>query len=146
MQLATLRGFSDEIAARLQAWGVPGADRTTFDKNDQDIISGDQKRSAHGKGVRAILHSAFTLGLAQYCFDRELPHPGFVILDSPLVTYRAPEDIEAAGEDVLPASVAAQFYADVQDGVDGQVIVLENTDPPNGVRSRLHRHRIHEER
>ena len=38
--------------------------------------------------VRAILHAAFTLSLAQYCFDRDFPHPGFVVLDSPLVTYR----------------------------------------------------------
>ena len=132
MQLSTVSTFSLEIAARLNAWGVPGADDTRYDKNNQDIISGDQPRSAHGKGVRAILHAAFTLGLAQYCFDRELPHPGFVVLDSPLVTYRPPEQGGDADR-VLPPSVIEQFYADIQNGFDGQVIVLENTEPPAGL-------------
>jgi hypothetical protein len=52
----------------------------------KDIIAGDQLRSAHGKGVRAILHAAFTLGLANYCTEREIPHPGFVVLDTPVLT------------------------------------------------------------
>ncbi len=132
MQLSTASAFSSEIAARLKAWGVPGADQTRYDTNDQDIVSGDQLRSAHGKGVRAILHSAFTLGLAQYCFDRELPHPGFVVLDSPLVTYRPPERGGDA-DGVIPPSVIEQFYTDIQHGIDGQVIVLENTEPPGGL-------------
>lgn len=132
MQLSTVARFSTEIAARLEAWGIPEADQARYDKNDQDIVFGDQLRSAHGKGVRAILHAAFTLGLAQYCFDRELPHPGFVVVDSPLVTYRPPEQGGDA-DGVMPPSVIEQFYADIQDGVDGQVIVLENTEPPAGL-------------
>lgn len=132
MQLATVSAFSTEIAARLRAWGVPGADQTRYDKNDQDIVSGNQLRSAHGKGVRAILHAAFTLGLAQYCFDRELPHPGFVVLDSPLVTYRPP-DQGGDNDGTMPPSVINKFYADIQSGVDGQVIVLENIEPPGGL-------------
>jgi hypothetical protein len=132
MQLKTVGDFSRALAARLQAWGVPNADQTRYDKNDQDMAFGDQLRSAHGKGVRAVLHSAFTLGLAQYCYDRELPHPGFVVLDSPLVTYRPP-DQGGEAEGALPPSVIELFYADIQQGVDGQVIVLENTEPPGGL-------------
>jgi hypothetical protein len=132
MQLKTISEFSSAIAARLEAWGVPDAERTRYDKNDQDIVSDDQLRSAHGKGVRAVLHAAFTLGLAQYCYDRDLPHPGFVVLDSPLVTYRPP-DQGGDTDGVLPPSVIGQFYTDIQEGVDGQVIVLENTEPPNGL-------------
>ncbi|MDQ2811036.1 MAG: hypothetical protein M3Z75_03930 [Actinomycetota bacterium] len=132
MQLRTVTDFSDAIAARLDAWGVPFAARTRYDKNDQDIVSGDQLRSAHGKGVRAILHAAFTLGLAQYCYDRELPHPGFVVLDSPLVTYRPP-DQGGDADGTMPPSVIEQFYSDIQHGVNGQVIVLENTEPPDGL-------------
>jgi hypothetical protein len=89
--LSTLSTLSQGISARLQAWGVPDADRVRYDRTEQDIVAGDQLRSAHGKGVRAILHAAFTIALAQYCFDSDLPHPGFVILDSPLVTYRPPK-------------------------------------------------------
>lgn len=130
MQLSAVSSFSRQIAARLAAWGVPGADETRYDRSEQDIISGNEVRAAHGKGVRAILHAAFTLGLAQYCFEGELPHPGFVVLDSPLVTYRPPDkggDLDSP----IPTNVIGQFYADIQHGVDVQVIVLENTEPPD---------------
>lgn len=132
MQLSTLNAFSAAIADRLRAWGVPGADQARYDKTAQDIMLGDQLRSAHGKGVRAILHAAFTLGLAQFCYDRDLPHPGFVVLDSPLVTYRPP-DQGGDNDGSMPTDVIQQFYTDVQQGVDGQVIILENTDPPSGL-------------
>lgn len=132
IQIATLTAFSADIGARLTAWGVPDADDTRYDRNEQDIVAGNQLRSAHGKGVRAVLHSAFTLGLLEFCADRDLPHPGFVVLDSPLVTYRAPEEHDAA-DNALPGDFAARFYADVQDGIAGQVVVLENIDPPEGL-------------
>ncbi|WP_455158900.1 AAA family ATPase [Schaalia cardiffensis] len=84
--LTVVREFSAEIAQRLAEWNYPSAASVRYDRKELDIIAGGQQRSAHGKGVRAILHAAFTLALAQYCFDRQLPHPGFVVLDSPLVT------------------------------------------------------------
>lgn len=134
LHLGTLATLSDGISARLQAWGVPDAERVHYDRTEQDIVAGDQLRSAHGKGVRAILHAAFTIALAQYCFDRDLPHPGFVILDSPLVTYRPPEEGGPTdADDMLDASVAARFYADIQHNFDGQIIIMENMDPPNGL-------------
>lgn len=80
------------------------------------------------------MHAAFTIALAQYCFDRDLPHPGFVVLDSPLITYRPPERGGPTDTgDVLDVSVAAQFYADIQENFDGQIIIMENMDPPNGL-------------
>jgi predicted nuclease with TOPRIM domain len=129
---AALREFSAELARRLGEWGFPEAQTVRYDRSEQDIIAGDQLRSAHGKGVRAILHAAFTLALAQYCFDRDIPHPGFVVLDSPLVTYRPP-DPDRSGptdDDGLPEAVVGAFYHDIQQRFDGQVIVMENTDPP----------------
>ena len=78
--------------------------------------------------MRAVLHAAFTLALAQYCSDRDLPHPGFVVLDSPLVTYRPPDQTTEASEEP-PQGVVRAFYRDIQDNFDGQIIVMENTDP-----------------
>jgi hypothetical protein len=132
ISLAAIREFSDELSKRLKAWGYPEADSVRYDRIEQDIQAGDQFRSSHGKGVRAILHAAFTLGLAQYCFDREIAHPGFVILDSPLVTYRPPDstDTDAAVlDDSLPKGVVEALYRDVQRHFDGQIIVMENLDP-----------------
>lgn len=91
-------------------------------------------RAATEKGVRAVLHAAFTLALGQYCFDRDIPHLGFVILDSPLVTYRPPdseESGESEDEDVLGENFVSSFYEDIQGSFDGQVIAMENIDPPS---------------
>lgn len=76
LHLSTLSTLSDGISARLRAWGVPDAERVRYDRAEQDVVAGDQLRSAHGKGVRAILHAAFTIAFAQFCFDGDLPHPG----------------------------------------------------------------------
>lgn len=130
LSLGALREFSSELAERLDGWGYPDAESVRYDRAAQDIQSGDQFRSAHGKGVRAILHAAFTLGLAQYCFDRDIAHPGFVVLDSPLVTYRAPGNPDEEPDDAaLPSGIVAAFYKDVQSRFDGQVIIMENLDP-----------------
>lgn len=136
LQLVALANFSEAVSERLQTWGVPDAERVRYDRNEQDLVAGDQLRSAHGKGVRAMLHAAFTIGLAQYCFDRRLPHPGFVVLDSPLVTYRPPEPGEQDDPDgVMDTSVAARFYADIQATFDGQILIMENMDPPDGLQA-----------
>ncbi|MFS0715372.1 AAA family ATPase [Microbacterium sp. 2P01SA-2] len=128
LSLTAVREFSAEISKRLAEWGYPGAGSVRYDRSELDIIAGDQQRAAHGKGVRAVLHAAFTLALAQYCFDRELPHPGFVVLDSPLVTYRPPDQSSERGDEP-PEGVVRAFYRDVQDNFDGQIIIVENTDP-----------------
>lgn len=133
LDLAAVGRFSGAVAGRLSAWAVPDGERVRYDRNEQDLIAGDQLRSDHGKGVRAILHSAFTLGLAQYCYDNDLPHPGFVVLDSPLVTYRPPKPGEAIDAETLPRSVAAEFYADIERQLSCQIIIMENTDPPDGL-------------
>jgi len=130
LNLGALREFSTEIAKRLEAWGYPDATSVRYDRAVQDILADDQYRSAHGKGVRAILHAAFTIGLAQYCFDRDIAHPGFIVLDSPLVTYRPPDsDSPAILDQSLPTGIVGDFYRDIQRNFDGQVIVMENLDP-----------------
>ncbi|MBB3728343.1 hypothetical protein [Nonomuraea dietziae] len=126
--LVELAGAIKEV---LHQWSVPIADSVTYDKNSNDLIVGDQARGSRGKGVRSILHAAFTLGLAQYCFDRDLEHPGFIVLDSPLITYREPEPGAGAGPtDEEFASVSDAFYRYLDFQFDGQCIVVENTDPP----------------
>lgn len=128
------RRLSSRIASRLSRWGFPYSSSTYYDGEKFDIIAGGQMRSAHGKGVRAVLHAAFTLALAEYCFDYKLPHPGFVVLDSPLVTYRPP-DQSVEVDDMPPEGFVRAFYRDIQDNFIGQVIVMENTDPVESLES-----------
>ncbi|MDO8121232.1 hypothetical protein Q6346_07895 [Isoptericola sp. b490] len=126
--LRAQREFSHELASRLGSWGYPDSHEVRYDANSQDIVADDQLRSAHGKGVRAILHAAFTLSLANYCVERDIPHPGLVVLDTPILTYRPP-DQDPDGDGDVPSEIVASFYRDIQRNTVGQVIVMENTDP-----------------
>ena len=134
ISLLTIDEFSSEVSNVLLQWGYPDAEHARYERSENDIVADGQLRSGHGKGVRAVLHAAFTIALAQYCVSKGLPHPGFVVLDSPLVTYKPPklgdEDLsdEAAR---LPPDFTARFYASVEDLASNvQVIVMENVNPP----------------
>lgn len=136
LSLAAVDELSREMATLLEEWGFPDSSSVRYDRSEQDVIAGGQLRAAHGKGVRAILHAAFTIGLAQHCASRGLPHPGFVVVDSPLVTYRPPDmsdAVSAEGADALSPDLVANFYRSVHRSVDVQVVVMENTDPPTGL-------------
>ena len=119
-----------KIEALLREWQFPGLQRVTFSDTDQDVLISGRKRSDHGKGVRAITHAAFTVGLMYYCLDKHMPHPGVVIVDSPLVVYREPDKDEAGFSRTLK-DLAYTFLASQQNR--GQIIVLENEDPPNSL-------------
>ncbi|MEU4806372.1 AAA family ATPase [Actinosynnema sp. NPDC023587] len=136
LQRSAVDDLSRMIAARLRTWGFHDADNTSYSFEAQDIVSGSQLRSAHGKGVRAVLHAAFTISLAQYCFDNDLPHPGFVVLDSPLVVYRPPDpdaEPDDSGDVLDTTSLAGRFFADIQTNFSGQIIILENQNPPDAL-------------
>lgn len=139
LELATARvradeaeGFSQEVESLLRAWHFPGLDRVTFSEGDQDIVISGRKRASHGKGVRAIAHAAFNLALLRSCLKREMPHPGFVLIDSPLVVYREPDTDEGGfSNDVKDA-----FYRSIADDFRvAQVIIFENEDPPSDLSS-----------
>lgn len=120
--------FSQEVESLLRAWHFPGLDRVTFSESDQDIVISGRTRASHGKGVRAIAHAAFNLALLNFCLKAEKPHPGFVLIDSPLVVYREPDTDEGGFsldvKDAFYRSIAEEFRA-------SQVIIFENEDPPS---------------
>jgi hypothetical protein len=138
---ASISRLSQTIAALLQRWQVPDAEPVHFDHDDFDLIVAGQPRSSRGKGIRAILHAAYSLGLADYCEQMQHPHPGFVVLDSPLITYRGPDvqlkidDLDSTTEEHVSGSVANAFFRYLASSYSGQVIVLENTDPPGEIAS-----------
>jgi hypothetical protein len=83
--------------------------------------------------MRAITHASVTLGLLEYTRVNELPHPGFVVLDSPLLAYREPEGEE---DDLTGTDVQDRFYDYLEFLDDRQVIILENNDPPEAIKNR----------
>ncbi len=120
--------FAQIVEATLTEWHFPEAGRVYFEAKSRDLVISGKSRSAFGKGLRAITHAAFTLGLLAFCRARQTPHTGFVVLDSPLLAYREPDGQE---DDLRGTDLQEKFYAYLQ-GIpdDRQVIVVENTDPP----------------
>jgi hypothetical protein len=120
--------FAQEVETVLKAWHFPDADRVHFDAKTRDVIIGGKPRTARGKGLRAITHAAFTIGLLEYCKANDTPHPSVVILDTPLRAYREPEGTE---DDLRGTDLDVKFYDYLAVlANDRQVIIVENTDPP----------------
>ena len=123
--------FAQSVETILKAWHFPEADRVFFDSKSRDLIIAGKPRTARGKGLRAITHGAFTIGLLQFCKTKGNPHPGLVILDTPLRAYREPDGDE---DDLSGTDLDVQFY-DFLQGLpnDRQVIIVENTTPPKAI-------------
>lgn len=129
----SLDKFSSIVQHILQLWHFPNAERVHFDQKARDLVINGKNRTSFGKGLRAITQSAFTIGLLQYCKEQATPHPGFALLDSPLLSYKEPD---GADDDLRHTDLKMRFYDYLkQISKDQQVIIIENTDPPDEARS-----------
>ncbi|RWO78286.1 MAG: hypothetical protein EOS18_19030 [Mesorhizobium sp.] len=125
--------LSTVVKQVLKPWNYPGADAVHFEKSDQDIVVDGKRRRDNGAGVRALLHAAFKVGVLVYCIEKGKPHPGFVILDSPLFAYRPAEETRFGDltDDELQlrkADVATHFYQYLQ-GMADQAPVHSDREP-----------------
>ncbi|ODU52417.1 MAG: hypothetical protein ABS98_03950 [Lysobacteraceae bacterium SCN 69-48] len=135
----TMFEFGETVKAVLKAWKFPDADKVQFDGKTYDITVAGKSRAANGKGVRAVLHAAFNVAVVVHCIENNLPHPGFLVLDTPLLTYREPltsrhGDLSEDEAELKATALAEHFYkhlASLKDHV--QVIVIENSDPPSAI-------------
>ena len=82
--------FSQCVSQVLKDWHFPGNCHVSFDDTTYDLKIDGKLRRDNGKGVRAITHAAFKVALLLFCRKNNLPHPGFLVLDTPLLTYRDP--------------------------------------------------------
>ena len=123
--------FSQTIEGMLQEWHFPNANRIFFDESKRDVQIAGKDRGSTGKGLRAITHAAVKIGLMEFCRERNLPHPGFVVLDSPLLAYWKPEGDD---DDLRGTDLKEMFYRYLL-GLrkDNQVIIIENEHPPDFV-------------
>ncbi len=129
-----LREFSKTVEKILQEWHFPNATDVYFDEVTRDIVIGGRARGSRGAGLCAITYSAFIVGLFEYCRSRKMSHPGFVILDSPLLAYKEPkgEDEGIAGTDLKP-----RFYEHLEKlAGNQQIFVVDNTEPPENFRAK----------
>lgn len=122
--------FLQDVELLLGEWHFPNVGRVGFSEKVQDIVIADRSRASHGKGVRAITHAAFSLSLLSYCINNKLPHPGLVIIDSPLVVYREPDSDEIG----FSHEVKDSFYRSLAERFkEQQVIIVENDEPPEDI-------------
>jgi hypothetical protein len=133
----SVESFTLKVQSLLEAWKYPGLTRVTFSDEKVDLIISGKERASEGKGFRAIAYAAFMIGLLDYCADSNvaLPHPGVVVLDSPLVTYKRRD---TSPDEEIPEDVTSAFYeALAKLPFERQVIVLENNDPPAAIHSQI---------
>ena len=138
---ASVQAFSASVEELLVAWHFPHEKPIYFDERGQDLVLGSRRRGEQGKGLRALTHAAFSLGLEQTCRNLHLPAIGFVVLDSPLVTFREAEAEEAGLDAGTRLEVKRAFYRDLATRVrTDQVIVVENEDPEVELRTAIVSH------
>lgn len=116
--------FIEIVKERLLSWGYPDLTSVGFSEKYQDIILGEKNRFEQGKGYRGITYAAFIISLMDLCIEKEQPHPGFVMLDSPTTAYQKADE-SAEEEGIL--DMAKQLYLNLSDmPSDSQIIVLDN--------------------
>lgn len=142
---ATAHEFCQIFSRVLTQWHFPGERHASFDEKTYDVRINGKLRTDNGKGVRAVTHAAFKIALLIFCRERSLPHPGFVVLDTPLLTYRDPLKFPKHGalaadeKDLARTSIRQHFFEHLYSLRDlGQFIILENVDLPENITQLAH--------
>lgn len=131
--------FAQTVSSVLEEWQFPGKRHVVFDETTYDLRIDGKHRRDNGKGVRAVTHAAFKVALLVFCHKRGLPHPGFLILDTPLLTYRDPlisnkGPLSADEEELRNTSLRDFFFEHLASlSSFAEFIIVENIDPPTGI-------------
>lgn len=127
--------FAKSISDVLQRWGFPNSSEVAFDLKDRDIVIGGKKRALYGKGYRAVTFTAFLIGLLEVLKGTNR-HPGFLLFDSPLTTYKKQDEQSDSEEIILTNDLIYAFYRDLADSYkESQIIILENQEPDEDLQS-----------
>lgn len=131
-----LRKLCDSIDVILREWKYPDVGIVEFNERQMDLVINGKPRQSNGKGVRALLHAAFAIGLMRYCKNNDFPHPYFVVLDSPLTTLKEGGSNES--EDEVSGEIQRAFFEALsRSPKDEQIIVLENKVPSSEIKDRV---------
>nr|WP_298114076.1 AAA family ATPase [uncultured Pseudomonas sp.] len=127
-----LKQLAAAVENVLERWDFPNHKPTEFDTKKRDLVIGGKRRPHFGKGYRAIGFSSFVIGLMQHLSPLGR-HPGFVVLDSPLTTYKqADQDRgeEQSEADKIAGDMVYSFYSDVAENYNNrQIIIFDNQEP-----------------
>lgn len=101
--------------------------RVKFDYSNNDIIINGKKRSGFGKGYRAFYSTAMIIALQRYNKLTGIPKPGFVLIDSPLVSLK--EQKVTKNDELIDDYMQTNMIEDLIKNKDlGQVIFFENKE------------------
>lgn len=98
-----------------------------FDKESNDIKVDGEQRKNFGKGFRAFYSSAMLIALQRYLSNKDRIYPGFVVIDSPLVSLK--EQTRVNKNELIDDYMQSNMIEDLINHSDlGQVIIFENKD------------------
>lgn len=126
-------GFEDLINSDSLIFRVQGKERKL------DIEISGKERKSYGKGYRGLIYSAFVIGLMKYCFEKGLPHPGFIVIDSPVTTFKDKNhNLTLENDEIIPADKQNAFFNDLAQNYNNrQIIIFENKEPLSHIKEKI---------
>jgi rubrerythrin len=137
LETKDVAGFLVKYRELLVAWKFPSLDSVLFSESNIDFVISGKNRSSFGKGYRAILYAGFCIALLEYCIDKNIPHPGFVVLDSPLTTYKEAKSKQETPNEEIPTDMKETFFDYLANNAKGQIIILDNAEPSLAVQEKI---------
>lgn len=134
-----LSGLCNEISLLLRECNFIGKEaKVGYNNTTHDLEIESKAKASFGKGARAIINSAFLLGIMNYCLKRDLCHPGVVILDSPLTTYKEKDKKKGENDESVVQGTKEKFYEMLANGESScQIIIFDNEEPSKEVKEKI---------
>lgn len=131
-----LKKFSVEVQEILSNWKYADSLIVGFDIKTFDIVINGEIRTIHGKGYRSISQTASIVALMNYCYSENRPHPGIVVIDSPLTAYKKADSI--SDKDRLSQDIETAFFEHLaKTPRDRQIIIFDNKEPSQGIKDQV---------
>jgi hypothetical protein len=122
------------FAEILRAWGFPKVDESEAPRLDENFVPwvhGRVYRQVGSSGALTLIAVAWQLTLFERAVEEGLPHPGFLIIDSPQKNL-SPDAV--GDEEFLDPQIVERMWAHIATWCDAhpqaQLIVVDNTPPP----------------
>lgn len=139
-----MQEFCKLVQEFLENWSFIPKDNiqnVIFENKSNDVVVCNKTKASYGKGARAIINSAFIISIMKYCIERDLSHPGFVVLDSPLTTYKEKDRKKKLKNEEVSKSVKDSFFYNLaKESNKCQIIVFDNEIPPSDLAGITYHH------
>lgn len=126
--IADGNAIAGKVLDLLHAWGFDEIKTVSLNTSKFDMQIDGRTRTSFGQGTRALFLAAYFIALLEYCTENDRPHPGILVIDSPLKNY---SDVRDDSDPIVSlTTVRNRFYAWMAAWQGkGQLVIMEN-DPP----------------